>query len=81
MDQLEDVGVTRKDGVMVTNTEDDDGSCPKDGGILTLYNTSLPRQAPVHNPYFSSTYYYVCALSFRSFLKPTYINILSYESY
>ena len=67
MDQLEDVGVTRKDGVMVTNTEDDDGSCPKDGGILTLYNTSLPRQALVHNPYFYNTYLYVVrALSYRS---------------
>jgi hypothetical protein len=71
----------RKDGVMVTNTKDDDGPCPEDGGILTLYNTSLPRQAPMHNPYFSSTYFYACALSCRSCLKPICIKMLSYESY
>jgi hypothetical protein len=63
MDQLKDnVGIKGRDGVMVTSPEDDSGSCPKDGGILTLYNTSLPRQAPMHNPYFCGTYYYyVCA--------------------
>ena len=52
MDQLEDVGVTRKDGVMVTNTEDDDGSCPKDGGILTLYNASYPGKPWCITPIF-----------------------------
>ena len=53
MDQLKDnVGVKRRDGVMVTSPKDNGGSCPEDGGILTLYDTSLPKQAPVHNPYF-----------------------------
>ena len=55
MDQLKDnVGVKRRDGVMVTIPADDGGSCPEDRGILTLYDTSLPRQAPVHNPYFKA---------------------------
>jgi hypothetical protein len=67
---------------MVTSPKDDGGSCPEDEEILTLHKTSLPRQASVHNSYFYSPYYYVVrALSFRSFLKPTCINILSYESY
>ena len=53
MDQLKDnVGVKRRDGVMVTSLEDGGESCLEDGGILTLYDTSLPKQAPVHNPYF-----------------------------
>ena len=53
MNQLNDnVGVKRRDGVMVTIPADDGGSCPEDRGILTLYDTSLPRQDPVHNPYF-----------------------------
>ena len=61
MDQLKDnVRVKRRDGVMVTSLEDDGESCLEDGGILALYNTSLPRQASVHNPYFYMHLLFCC---------------------
>jgi hypothetical protein len=82
MDQLKDAGVQRENGVMVTSPEDDGGLCSEDGEILTLYNTSLPRQFPVHNPYF---YRHLLlrglCIKLQKLLETHLHNILSYESY
>jgi hypothetical protein len=41
--------------------------------ILT-FNIYLPRQAPVHNPYYSALYFYACALSLKE-LNETHLHI------
>ena len=47
-------------------------SCHHDG--MLTFGYILPRQAPVHNPYYSILLFYACALSFKE-LNENHLNI------